>query len=336
MTIYVSGDSNSVRRNGWVQALADDMRVTADVRNISIGGAPSHMSLLRAIKQSDLGPGDVFIWAYGINDALYVMKAGYTCDELIWCIRHIIRICAEAGAAFAPMIFQPRHHSQLPRKSEYRTKLHSLFVELGIPYFDIDESYLTTHPRATVLPLRFYEDYLHYAQTPEVTEALVDGAVCLITQARVPSLGSVTLRPVRLIEDFRPVERGLLENSAVGQVTTWQPGTDGLRIALPGNGRIFVTTTRRGGAWNLSFGDLKVAISTSFADRQFNRTMLKFISPSAVTREPFHFKGAMNLGIEWVAEAPEVLADFWFLPDPEPEAMAGQEARLVSIMIEED
>lgn len=52
------------------------MRVTADVHNISIGGEPSHMSLLRAIKQSNLGPGDVFIWAYGINDALYIMKAG--------------------------------------------------------------------------------------------------------------------------------------------------------------------------------------------------------------------------------------------------------------------
>lgn len=337
MTIYVSGDSNSVRRNGWVAALAADPRTPSEVRNISIGGAPSHMSLLRAIKLGDLSAGDVFIWAYGINDALYIHKAGYTCDEMIWCIRRIIQICARAGAVFAPMIFQPRRHSQQPGVSEYRARLHDLFEEHSIPFFDMDQAYLANHPDQDLLPLHFYEDYLHYAQTDEVTMMLVEGALRLIDQAHVPTPEEDEGSTVRLIEEFPMAEAGTLENSAVGRVATWKPGPEGIEANLQGKGRvvgIFVTTTQHGGAWDISFANHTSAISTAFADRQFNRTMLKFISPAAVTGFPFRFDGPQKFAISWSKGEGEVMADFWFLRDPDPVSIAAQEARLVSIMVE--
>lgn len=337
MTIYISGDSNSVRRNGWVKALGEDPRTPSKICNISIGGAPSQMSLLRALKQTNLKSGDIFVWAYGINDALYTVKAGYTCDDLVDSVRRIIGICAQADAVFAPMIFQPRRQSQQGGKSEYRRKLHALFQEQDIPYFDADEAYLTAHPDQDRLPLRFYQDYLHFSQTPEVLDFLADGALGLIRQAKVPAIDKNNPPPILLIEDFSPAEAAVLENSAVGRITIWNPGPRGLQIALPGRGRIlgvFVATTQNGGLWNVTFGDRTVSISTAFADRQFNRTMLKFISLPAVTGHSFRFDKPSVLEISWAAPTDRVLADLWFQADLESTAVAAREARLVAVMVE--
>lgn len=338
MTIFVSGDSNSVRRNGWVSALASHPETPGPVKNISIGGAPSHMSLLRAIRETGLGQGDVFLWAYGINDALYVRNANYSVAELTDILRQIIRICADAGAVFAPMIFQPRRHSQIRRKSAYRAALHRLFDESGISYFDVDAAYLAANPEVELLPQTFYEDYLHYAQDEPVHDHIVRGALNLIARADVPSRPEGDLADIRLIDSFAECEQGLLENSAVGRVATWNPGPQGLRVPLTGQGRvvgIFVTTTRHGGVWDVRFGDRSHRISVAFADRYFDRTMLKFISLPAVTGEGFDFDGEGELRVEWADEADGALADFWFLADPEAANVAGREARLVAVMTED-
>ncbi|MAN55995.1 MAG: SGNH/GDSL hydrolase family protein [Paracoccus sp. (in: a-proteobacteria)] len=337
MTIFVSGDSNSVRRDGWVAGLIAHPDTPAEVRNISIGGAPSHMSLLRAMRETGMGRGDVLIWAYGINDALYIRNAGYTVDEMIGVLRQIIAICADRGVVFAPMIFQPRRPSQIRRKSPYRAALHDLFGASGIPYFDVDEAYLAVHPDSATLPVEFYQDYLHYANDPAVFGHIVAGALDLIRRGRVPHHPGADLPSIRLVTDFPGAGRGVLENSAVGRVTTWDPGPDGVQVRLPGPGRIvglFVTTTRQGGVWNLTFQGASDQVSVAFADRDFNRTMLKFISPEAVTGRSFAHDGPEILRIGWSDEPGRVLADFWFLSEPDPQDRSGREARLVAVMTE--
>lgn len=338
MTVYLSGDSNSVRRDGWVSLLAERLNGVTEFRNISIGGVPSQMSLFRALKESRFRKGDVFVWAYGINDALYLRKAKYKLEELIWTLRQIMRLCAEHEVAFAPMIFQLRRDSQVAGKSAYRKALHRLFDEYDLPFFDVDDAYLAQHSDARALPFEFYEDYLHYSHNQGVSEHLTSGALDLIGRARVPARVGQGLRPVRLLETFSGAEPGTLANSAVGSLTTWKPGSKGLEIALPGSGRIvglFVATTLKGGAWTVSFRGHDDDISVACADRKFNRTMLKFISLEAMTGRSFRYRDGDALTISWQPRPREVLADWWFLKEMADENIQGQEARLVSVMVED-
>ena len=337
MTIYVSGDSNSVKRNGWVKILSDHPETPCEVQNISIGGAPSHMSLLRAIQGIEFKKNDVFIWAYGINDMLYITKAGYSVDELVWVLKKIIQICQEAGVVFAPLVFQPRRHSQIRRKTEYRTQLHALFDKCDVPYFDLDEAYLQKHSKQATVPLDFYVDYLHYANEEVVTDLIVNGALGLIRLAKIPNIDTGDLSSVRILNSFPDAEKGVLKNSAVGEVLTWNPKRDGLEVKLTGTGRVvglFVATTRRGGVWDITFGGHTYSVSVAFADQDFNRTMLKFISLAAVTGRPFDFADGDTISLHWTSSPKNVLADHWFLKELEHENIEGKESALVSVLLE--
>ena len=107
---------------------------------------------------------------------------------------------------------------------------------------------------------------------------------------------------------------------------------------MPGSGRIvglFVATTLRGGAWTTAFHGHRDTISVAFADRQFNRTMLKFISLEAVTGRSFQYRDGDVLTIDWTSDPGDMLADWWFLKDMAEENIQVQEARLVSVMVED-
>lgn len=336
MTIFVSGDSNSVRKNGWVSILRDNPRTPAPVINISIGGAPSHMSLFRALQQ-DLKPGDVFVWAYGINDELYVDKAGYSIAELLWVIEKIIERCHGAGAVFAPAIFQMRYYSQKGRASEYRRALHEFFGRHGISYLDVNDRYLTDHPGRTIMPAEFYQDHLHYSQNPLILTSIAEGVLDLIGKTTVGAYSGAGLRPIRLLNRFPDADEGYVENSNLGRITVWNPTGRGTSIRLPGPGRVvglFLTTTLLGGVWDVTFGGRTDSISVAFADRAFDRTMLKFVSLSVVTGKSFVHEDDMEMMINWNSHPQEICADQWFLDRPGPENIAGQSARLVAVLIE--
>lgn len=338
MTVYISGDSNSVKRDGWTKVLREHPSMHHDVQNISIGGAPSHMSLFRAMQGLELKQGDVFVWAYGINDILYISRANYTVDEMIWVVKQIIKICSDAGAVFAPLIFQPRHHSQRKHITEYREKLHTLFDLNSIDFFDDDLTYLSENPTQKLLPISYYSDYLHYAQDAVVTDAIVNGTLDLIARANTASISGGSLTPIKLLDTFSGGEKGLFENSAVGKLKTWKPGPDGLKIMIPSSGRVvglFLTTTRQGGVFDITFAGQTYTISAAFADRQFNRTMLKFISLAAVTGAAFDCESPQEMVIAWNDCPVDVLADHWFLKDLEPLNISGQQSCMVSVLIED-
>ena len=338
MTIYISGGSNSLLKGGWVQRLRQRLPQEQELINISIGAAPSQMGAFRCLHTIDLQPGDTVIWEYGVNDANHIDARGYTNVELRKALEWTIRHCRARGAKFAAMVFQPENREKRQRVTQYRKMVHRICGRYGVDFFDVQLAFLAQHPDRKRIPPRYFTDNAHYRTGDELMGLIVDGAMGLLETARVPGPAPDTgTGDLKVYNRFEGGEAEEFKNRAV-TIRTWRPGPQGLRQELTGSGRIVglvMTSTPKGGVFDLSVGDRKMRLSASYQEKDFDKTLVKFVSIPTLLGEDIRFEGGTSVAISWADTAEGMLADYRFRKKLGKPAIEAREAGIVAILTEE-
>ncbi|MDX2485216.1 MAG: SGNH/GDSL hydrolase family protein [Pseudodonghicola sp.] len=338
MTLYISGGSNSLLKGSWVHKLQERLPAEREITNISIGAAPSQMGAFRCLHTIDLKPGDTVIWEYGVNDANHIDSRGYTNAEqkkaLEWTIRH----CRDRGAKFAAMIFQPEKRERRQRVTAYRQMLHRVCTRYGVGFFDVPLAYLDKNPEEKRIPARYFRENAHYKTNTDLMQLIVDGALDLIENAKVP-MGSFRNEAgaLKAYSHFEGGEAEAFENRVV-KATTWRPGETGLTRTLEGAGRIVglvITSTPKGGVFDLSVGDRTIRLCASFHEKEFNKTLVKFISIPMLLGEEIAFQAGTPLTISWADTSAGMFSDYRFKKKVGQSAINQREAGIVAVLTEE-
>ncbi|MDK3016032.1 SGNH/GDSL hydrolase family protein [Pseudodonghicola flavimaris] len=338
MTIYISGGSNSLLKGGWVHRLRDRLPEDQEIVNISIGAAPSQMGAFRCLHTIDLKPGDTVIWEYGVNDANHIDARGYTNPELRKAVEWTMRHCRDRQARFAALIFQPRNREKRGRLTAYRKMLHRICEKHGVGFFDVPQAFLDQNPGSTRIPLRYFRDNAHYRTGDELMNLIVDGALQLLETARIPGESVETgAGELKIYADFQGAEDELFENRAI-RLTTWRPGPEGLIGRFEGKGRIVglvMTSTQNGGVFELRIGDIAMRLCASYREKDFNKTLVKFVSIPMLLGEDIHFEAGETISISYADTAEHMFADYRFKKKVGAEEIEGREAGIVAVLTEE-
>ncbi len=338
MTVYISGGSNSLRSIGWVSFLRDRIGDTERVENLSIGAAPSHMGAFRCHQIPDLGPDDTVIWEYGINDANHIDRRGFPPQEVLKAIEWIILLCRDRGAKFAAMIFQTRNREAKKKVTRYRRRLHSLCDRYGVGYFDVPSEYLSGNPSADRIPPEYFDDNLHYKVDTELMDLIADGAMSLLNSARVPN--GEPRRDIGRLAIYTEFDGGVqdfFENRMVS-VRTWRPGEQKLACRLDAPGRVIgviLTATSKGGVLDLTLGSRTLRFSASYRERNFNKTMLKFVSLPVLSGDDLAFGAGEEISIDWAGSVEGILGSEKRKRPIGADALEAREAGIVALMVEE-
>lgn len=338
MAVYISGGSNSVTKNGWVQGFRENLGSEESVINVSIGAAPSQMGAFRCLYTIDLQAGDTVIWEYGVNDTNHIDQRRYTAEEVLKGLEWIILHCRERSAKFAAVIFQPNNREKKGRVTRYRRMIHRICERYGVGYFDVPLAYLERHPGEKRIPERYFRGNAHYRSKPELMELIVSGAVELARKAQVPtgdpdgSLGQLTA-----YTEFDGGEPEIFENAMVS-VRTWHPSEEGLICRLSKTGRIvglIMTSTPNGGVFDVSIGEQIVRLSATYLEKKFDKTMVKFVSLPVLVGSEIRYEAGTPVSIAWAGSTEKMVADHRFKKKVGKDAWEAREARIVAVLTEE-
>lgn len=338
MTIYISGGSNSLIKDGWVAKFRERLPEELEVENISIGAAPSHMGTFRCLHTIDLKPGDVVLWEYGVNDANHIDARGYTNRELRKALEWTIRHCHDRQVKFGAIIFQPRDREMQQQMTPYRKMLHRICDRYGVDYFDVPLAFLEQHPNKKRIPPRYFRDNAHYHTLDDLMDLIADGAVKVLENARVP--GEALENDTGELRIYSSFEGGELEEFSSKAITlqTWRPGPDGLTTTFEGDGRIVglvITSTPMGGVFDLRVGDQQMRLCATYQEREFNKTLVKYVSIPMLLGEDIVFEAGMPITISWADTAEDMYSDYRFRNKVGEAAIAAREAGVVAVMTEE-
>lgn len=336
MAIYIAGGSNSLSKTGWVSKFREVMGPEVEVRNISVGAAPSHMGAYRCLSTVDLGPGDTVIWEYGINDANHIYKKGLDEAEFVRAVEQLIEGCMEKGAGFVAAIFQPRDVERLGGMSSYRALLRELFDRHGIRYLDLPEAYPAAHGLDHI-PGVLFKNRMHYDQDNPIMDFIAEEVAKLVraTPEAVPR--AVTGPKLRFYEEFSGGTLEKFENTVL-QLDVWRPGDDGLHGRMAGSGHlvgIILISKQFGGVLDFELAGERLRFSAAFREKDFDKPMLKFVSlPSLLGRE-IQFQAGDEFSLKWADSTQGMLAYPGFRQDMKRRGLMGRESRVVALMTEE-
>lgn len=336
MTIYISGGSNSLAGNGWVSRFRNVMGPEADIQNISIGAAPSHMGAYRCLSTVELSRGDTVVWEYGINDANHILHKGMDEGECLRAVEWMIEGCSEKGVALVAAIFQPREVEQMGGMSSYRLLLREMFDKYGIRYLDLSEAYRSRHGMKRI-PWAMFQDRVHYDEDSPLMDFVAEEVAKLVRAAPEPAPHPVVGKKPQFYKDFSGGNLEWFENSVL-QTNVWAPGRDGLRGQLARSGRavgVVLISTQMGGAFDLELAGQSVRFSAAFREKVFLRPMLKFVCFPSILGHDIHFQAGDAFSLKWADSAEGMLADAGFKKKLGRPALMGREARIVAFMTEE-
>lgn len=296
MTVYIIGGSNSLEKTGWTSRYK---AIEPDVVNLSIGAATTLIGLFRVMATPDIGPDDVVIWEYALNDANH-LRHGYSPDILLRHLEHFLIHARDRGIAVVPVIFTPQFHERKPNRHRYYGKLQALLNAYGLISFDVSTA-LRSRLGVETLPTDCYRDALHYAHTAEILSFIAHGVVDAVAQARLPAdrppLRTKGQRMV-LVDDFAT---DTFQNSILQLRARHAPFSQD----LPGTGEltavIFLTHPTENALQIALAPDDALVISTATRSRKFQRPMLKAAAFEVAREERWTYKPGTVLEItQWI------------------------------------
>jgi hypothetical protein len=165
--IFVFGGSNSVMKNGWMTHFKAAAEAEYEIINRSLGGATTLMGLYRLFETPELGPGDIAIWEYGVNDhsASNKMTERLLVENFAWFL-HEAR--ARGAHVFALMMCGSRYASDYALGRPpiyYTTQTRRLLRRYRVPSLDLFDLLHTRYgrgPGAEAAVKGLYEDRWHY------------------------------------------------------------------------------------------------------------------------------------------------------------------------------
>ncbi|MFW8636971.1 SGNH/GDSL hydrolase family protein [Cribrihabitans pelagius] len=336
MTVYISGGSNSVSDSGWVGQFRS-LAGAENIENISIGAAPSHMSLFRVSQTVDLKAGDTVLWEYGINDAAHIEGRGYDAADLLEAIEGLIIYCADVGAKLCGLIFQPRYWEKQAERQQYMVALHSLFKRYGVAFFDVSQEFCAKKGHDH-LPMPLYKNRAHYAKKPRFLQFIAKGAWKAVNASNVPIVPEEESDfGLRCYDQFSAGKVARFENKRV-KVDAVSPPDEGTALQFDQSGRVLglvIVSTPGGGAFNVSVGGRTYKISATYRERKFTKTMVKFVSLPTLFGEVIEFEPGDEIRISWADNARGMIADHRFRKKVSAKILAGREAAVVCVMTSE-
>lgn len=224
------GGSNSVFKDGWVAHLAQ--RLPEPVRNLSVGASTSLCGIYRMLLEDGPQPGDTVIWEYALNESVHVRR-GYDLDSVLRGVEHLLRLCADRGCRFVPLIFMPRVDEAKPERPPYYDALLALLRDYGLEAVDIAPR-LRAARGVQTLPDECYQDGMHYQRSDEILGLIADSVAEALPAGAVPARETalrIAGRTVRLLEFDKPAR---FQNSIMSIPVAEPP----LRLPLRGEGAL--------------------------------------------------------------------------------------------------
>lgn len=336
MAIYISGGSNSLLKDGWVSTFRDVMGPDADIRNISIGAAPSHMGAYRCLHSVDLQPGDTVVWEYGLNDANHIYTKGMDEGEFLRAVEWLIDGCEEKGVGFVAAIFQQRDLERLGHMTGYRVLLRELLDRRGIPYLDVPEAFPASRGLKRVPP-KMFRDRMHYDPDSPIMGFIAEEVAKLVRTLPEPSPGPRAGKKLRFYTDFSGGTPEKFENALL-QADVWNPGSDGIRGRMTGPGHlvgVVLVSKTDGGVLDFELAGERVRFSAAFREKGFDRPMLKFVSFPWLSGREIPFQAGDEFSLKWADSTDGMLAYPGFGKVLTGPALVGRTSRIVAVMTEE-
>ncbi len=283
MRVVISGGSNSVRKKGWTADLTRRLPTETPVVNLSVGASTSTMGAWRVMSADVLGPGDVLIWEYAVNDRNHIGKSGATAETLLRHVEHVIRATHDAGARMLAVGLVSQ--AQAARGPDpYLLSLQRLLAHYGVPFFDAGAA-VTGEPLAQ----RDFDDANHVAVGGRVIAAMIDW---VIGRLNLREAGQVALadplfcgtRRLLVLDQFRPDRSESFRNALLDlQVRRIAGGKTGL-VVVNGSGMrvevqgLAVLAERRGGVMQVMAGGWLRHVATGLGEHETKGTLLRFLS----------------------------------------------------------
>lgn len=286
MRVVISGGSNSVRKRGWTADLVRRLPAETAVVNLSVGASTSTMGAWRVMTVGGLGPGDVLVWEYAVNDRNHIGKSGTTAATLLRHVEHVICAVRDADARMLAVGLVSQRQATGGDDS-YLVALRELFGHYGVPFFDA----CAAVPGSPLGPADF-DDPNHVAVGGRVIVATVEWVAQHLTEPPAGKIGAVPplLREGRrlvILDQFRPDKIENFRNSLLDLAVRRVPGgKSGLTVANGLSGPVEVQglailAERRGGVLRIVTGGKVRHVATGLGDHDGKGTLLRFLSMEA-------------------------------------------------------
>lgn len=336
MKIVVIGGSNSAQKGGYADFVRAQFPDT-EMINLSVGGAPSLMGLIRLLMANNLAAGDVVILEYALNDSIYIRSKNYDETEIIKAVEHIIRYCARYKARLVPLIFNRFPEEMRGAPSSYRAKLHFLFSHYGLDFLDVSHA-LRRSMAVPTLDRTLYQDLNHYVREGAVVRFVADTVRDLITsgKCRISAaypLWVTTLEIPGFLRNFPKTHLEVFKNKLL-TVPLFTP--EGVIEANPNKeGRIVsicCLASPKGGVVDFMLDGTILPISLVHDEPRFRRPLLKAISLPMILGREMRFTPESRIGFRWSDSREEALVDLGFASSAA--GRNGKDGRIVGILVE--
>ncbi|MAM60196.1 SGNH/GDSL hydrolase family protein [Maritimibacter sp. UBA3975] len=162
MTVHLFGGSNTRMGAGWTRPYTAAM---GDVQNHAIGATSSYTALFRFFSGPNVGPGDVVVWEYALNDREILDRDGLAVDYLLAGVEHLIRLARARGAGFVPVLLTSLPVERGTDRGAYYDDLRRLLSHYGLHPVDVNAR-LRAERGTDALTPEDYDDDVHYARGP--------------------------------------------------------------------------------------------------------------------------------------------------------------------------
>lgn len=337
MNVLIIGGSNSQMKAGYASLLPELLPV-ADIANLSVGAAPSHMGVFRLLTFPRLSQVSHVVWEYALNDVNHIKNKGYNENSLLKFAEHTLKICARRRIKLIPVLLTPLSDEASPYSS-YRSKLHFLFSHYGVEFCDI--SHLARRKFGTRLVDRtFFKDPNHYDPSGPMPQLIATKVAEMIqsgggnVQNAAPMF--IEKRTVaRVTRQFDKPSQEIFQNSLLKYavfdpadpvtVTFSSPGvlTGMVVVAGPGGGAVDV----------LLNGEVQFTLSMVHDEPKFNKPLLKIIVFGSILNRDLHYREGDRLEIRWSKTPAAAICDMGF--SFVEEGLRGKHGRIVGLLSEE-
>ena len=336
MTLYISGGSNSLLRNGWVRG-AGDFAPGDEVVNLSIGATCSITGLFRSLFTADLQAGDTLVWEYALNDANHIANFGLSSDFILKYLEVLLAHCATRQVTFAALIFVPQEMESEVSETPYKIALKQLFDHWGVAYADISFEYRRALGVET-LPADLFEVPTHYRTTDPIIDFIIARTASLIADASVPAatrrLRSDPGMGVVFLDQWSGGKTDDIGTQLV-RLPARQPDPD-LRLTPPCDCRVICVVefaASFGGAFAFESGGQAHVVSASFWGADEKRRLSPAFIPD--TQEPpFDLVAGQDLVVRWAAQPSPAISGTRIKRRLNRQDIAGREGWLVGLLAE--
>lgn len=337
MRIVISGGSNSMRKGGYADHLADASGGALEVVNVSLGAAPSLMGFFQQRCKGDLRAGDVLVLEYALNDLNHIAQKGYSSVDLLRSVELILRGCRDNGVRVLPVVMRPLPFETAPTTPRYHTRLYQLFAHYGLPYLDV-----SAIARASLgvphLSAEHYDDVNHYSANGEVVRLVAQELAARLPDAavplHVPPLYCGADQVLEVCVDLHG-DRAAFSNRA-GSTMYYRPDSGPVTVSLESDAAVVglvVLSGPRGGVLRVEAGDRSFLLSLTHDHREFDKLAIKMIGLENLLGAPLGLGEGQALTFSWSPVRDGALVDMGFRAPRRPGA-AGQEGGVIGIVYE--